>query len=334
MAIDLSRLKKKYEKLYTTGLPEVKKVSTKNIGLDYILSGGLPLGRITMIYGPSAAGKSTTCLSICKAFLDQGLDIAYVDAERTVSDGDFNRLGIAMDTVPILRPKHAEEAVEFISDVAELGASLVVVDSIPALEPKARLEKLEGDPAAAEMAIKARFYGGLQGLLIPLCESHDLTVLFVNQVRQSLSPYAPPVSIPGGSALKFMCTSLIELRSNGKLVEGTDRIKTTFTSVKNKVGPKGLSVDIEIGPNGLDNLSAFVSLLQRNDLITTKGSWAYFSEELAETLNLTDIKIGQGISSVAKFFAEPTNKSMYDFLYNKIISLSQTKLPDVEVIQD
>jgi protein RecA len=336
MALDLSKIKKKYDKLFTNGLPIVEKVSTQNVGLDYILSGGLPLGRLSMIYGPSSAGKSTTSLGICKAFIDQGYNVAYVDAERTVSDSDFKRLGIKMDDVPILRPQHAEQAIEFITDVAELGASLVVVDSIPALEPKARLEKLEGDPAAAEMAVKARFYAGLQGLLVPLCESHNMTVLFINQVRQSIGTYGHAVSVPGGSALKFMCTCMIELKGSTRLLEGSDRIKTNFVCTKNKVGPKGLSVEIEIGPEGLDSMSAFTSLLVKEKLIKTAGSVYSFTQEASELLKLSEdnLKIAVGMSRVRNFFSKEENKLLYDCLYGEIISRSQTRLPDVESIEE
>jgi recombination protein RecA len=50
--------------------------------LDYILSGGIPQGRIVEIYGPESSGKTSLGLSIMAEAQKKGLPVALIDAEH------------------------------------------------------------------------------------------------------------------------------------------------------------------------------------------------------------------------------------------------------------
>src|SRR5438105_110431 len=62
---------------------EVGSISTGSLALDIALGvGGIPRGRITEIYGPESAGKSTLAQHIMAEAQKAGGTAAYIDVEH------------------------------------------------------------------------------------------------------------------------------------------------------------------------------------------------------------------------------------------------------------
>ena len=60
-------------------------IPTGSIGLDLALGiGGIPRGRVTEIYGPESAGKTTLALHILAECQKAGGTAAFVDAEHAL----------------------------------------------------------------------------------------------------------------------------------------------------------------------------------------------------------------------------------------------------------
>ena len=53
----------------------VERIPTGSLGLDIALGGGLPVGRITEIYGPESSDKTTVALSVIACAQHAGLQI-------------------------------------------------------------------------------------------------------------------------------------------------------------------------------------------------------------------------------------------------------------------
>ena len=59
----LAAANKKYADKYTVGFTsDVAFLPTDNIGLEDIIGGGVPVGRLTQFYGKSQSGKTTAAL--------------------------------------------------------------------------------------------------------------------------------------------------------------------------------------------------------------------------------------------------------------------------------
>ena len=130
--------------------------STGSLGLDIALGiGGLPKGRIVEIYGPESSGKTTLALHVVAEAQKTGGTCAFVDAEHALDPVYAKKLGVNIDDLLISQPDAGEQALEIADTLVRSGAiSVLVVDSVAALVPRA---ELEGDMGDSHMGLQARF---------------------------------------------------------------------------------------------------------------------------------------------------------------------------------
>jgi recombination protein RecA len=123
--------------------------STGSLGLDIALGiGGLPKGRVIEIYGPESSGKTTLALQWSPKQKKGGI-CAFVDAEHALDPVYARKLGVDLDELLISQPDTGEQALEITDTLVRSGAvSVLVVDSVAALTPRAELEGEMGDSAA------------------------------------------------------------------------------------------------------------------------------------------------------------------------------------------
>jgi recombination protein RecA len=134
---------------------DIAAISTGSIGLDVALGiGGLPKGRVIEIYGPESSGKTTLALHVIAEEQRAGGICAFVDAEHALDPVYSKKLGVDIDELLISQPDTGEQALEITETLVRSGAvSVVVVDSVAALTPKAELEGEMGD---AQVGAQAR----------------------------------------------------------------------------------------------------------------------------------------------------------------------------------
>ncbi|MBH3284043.1 recombinase RecA, partial [Serratia marcescens] len=112
----------------------VERIPTGSLGLDIALGGGLPVGRITEIYGPESSGKTTVALSVIACAQRAGLQCAFIDAEHALDPRYAQQLGVDIGELLISHPDTGEQALEICDALVRSGAvGVVVVDSVAAL---------------------------------------------------------------------------------------------------------------------------------------------------------------------------------------------------------
>ncbi|MBT7669794.1 MAG: DNA recombination/repair protein RecA, partial [Bdellovibrionales bacterium] len=136
-------------------LAQVSAIPTGCLGLDLALGiGGIPEGRIVEIYGPESSGKTTLTLHIAAECQKKGGTVAFVDAEHALDTQYAARLGVNIPNLLISQPDCGEQALEITDMLVRSGAvSLLIVDSVAALTPRA---ELEGDMGDSHMGLQAR----------------------------------------------------------------------------------------------------------------------------------------------------------------------------------
>jgi len=78
----------------------VEAIPTGSISLDIALGvGGLPKGRVTEIYGPESAGKTTICLHVIAEAQKRGGTCAFVDMEHALDPAYARKLGVDVDNL-------------------------------------------------------------------------------------------------------------------------------------------------------------------------------------------------------------------------------------------
>ena len=288
-------------KLGTSGMNlDIQAISTGSLGLDVALGiGGLPKGRIVEIYGPESSGKTTLALHVVAEAQKTGGACAFVDAEHALDPVYAKKLGVNIDELLISQPDAGEQALEIADTLVRSGAiSVLVIDSVAALVPRA---ELEGDMGDSHMGLQARLMSQALRKLTSSISKSNCLVIFINQIRQKIGiMFGNPETTSGGNALKFYASVRLDIRRIGAIKDKDDIIgnQTRVKVVKNKVAPPFRTVEFDIMYGaGISKNGEIVDLGVSAEIIEKSGSWFSYNEQ----------RIGQGRENVKKFLAENTD---------------------------
>ena len=237
--------------------------------------GGYPRGRIIEIYGPESSGKTTLALHAIAEAQKKGGRAAFVDAEHSIDPIYARNLGVDIDELILSQPDCGEQALEIVEKLALSGAfDLIVVDSVAALIPQA---ELEGDMIDSTIGMQAKLMSKAMRKLAGVLNTHDCTVIFLNQLRDKVGVvYGNPETTTGGKALKYYASVRIDIRRAEAIGSGTSISGNTvkIKIVKNKVAPpfKQCMVDIIYG-KGISRTGEITDLGAQFGILKKIGSW-------------------------------------------------------------
>ena len=220
-----------------------KKIPFSAPSLNYATYGGVPRAALSVFYGVPSGGKTTSAVDVCKnaleifnkEYTDEIVDlekqvaegkkeakialkdlrdrgpkkILYVDIEHTFDKKWAAKLGIAYSSIDIMQTPNiaAEKILNSLIEIIETGeVGLIVLDSIPSLIPKAKLEKAIGERTVAALAgLMTDFTIQINQLLM----RYDCTMIYINQLRANMqNPFAD--NTPGGEAIKFYASLVLK----------------------------------------------------------------------------------------------------------------------------
>ena len=282
----------------------IEATSTGSIGLDIALGiGGLPKGRIIEVYGPESSGKTTLTLHCVAEEQKKGGVCAFVDAEHALDPLYAQKLGVNLDDLLISQPDTGEQALEITDTLVRSGAvSMVVIDSVAALTPRA---ELEGDMGDHQVGAQARLMSQAMRKLTGSISKSNCMVIFINQIRMKIGVmFGSPETTSGGNALKFYSSVRLDIRRIGALKDRDEIVgnSTRVKVVKNKVAPpfKQVEFDIMYG-EGISKMGELVDLGVKGGIVEKSGSWYSYGDE----------RIGQGREN-AKIYLHENSAMAYD----------------------
>ena len=284
-------------KLGSNQTMQVDAIPTGSMGLDLALGiGGVPKGRIVELYGPESSGKTTVALHIIAEAQKKGGEVAFVDVEHALDPQYAAALGVDVDNLLVSQPDSGEQALEIMEALVRSGAvDVVVLDSVAALTTKAEIDGNMGDSNVGQLA---RLMSQAMRKLTPLLSKTNCVAIFINQIREKIGVmYGNPETTPGGPALKFYASVIIDVRKGEAIKNGTEFIgsRTKIKIKKNKVAPpfKECEFDIIFG-KGISRTGEVLDLAVELDVIKKSGAWFSYDGQ----------KLGQGRDNAKKALEE------------------------------
>lgn len=262
---------------------KIETISTGILTLDKAIGGGVALGRFLELKGNPSSGKTTIILSIMvqaqKQFPEK--TVVYVDAEHALDLEWAAKLGIDMERFDYVEPDLAEDALDIVEKyLASNTASVIAIDSVPALVPGVEAEGEIGD---ANIGIQARLMAQAMRRLTRIGHRNKSTsIILVNQKRAQLQSRGgfqgfEQTKATGGMALPFYMTTQLEVAKISTLKEDDVEVgqQVQVHAKKHKVlGGPGARVVFEIrNDSGIDSAKEVLNLLVANGKIKKAGAW-------------------------------------------------------------
>ena len=271
----------------------IKTFSSGRSNLDSKLGGGYGVGKIVEIYAESGCGKTGLALEAIASMQATGGICAIIDAEHALNTEYCEQVGVDIDSLYISQPAYGEQAFEAIRALVNTGEiSLIVVDSVAAMIPKA---ELEGESGEAKIALQARMMSQGMKLITGAASDNKCTIIFINQLRKTIAMYGPSETTAGGKALKFYATQRLEIKNRGQIKQGEDIIgfKQQIKIVKNKVAaPFQVYAEDIIYGKGVDSTQGFVDALVYEEILLKAGAWyKYDGVNIAKGMKLLRIAL-------------------------------------------
>jgi recombination protein RecA len=280
--------------------------------LNYMLHGGIPIGRLIELYGDENGGKSLIALDAVANFQNSGdgRQALWVDAEQTFDKAWAIKNGVDVDDLLLYKPDEkqgAETIFETILTIAKTGeVGMIVIDSIGVLSSEKELDD--------KTTLADKQYGGIAipltkfaKQMIPLASQHKCTVIGINQERELInSPYGGKRTV-GGKGWKFDVSLRLAVKKgkyfNDKYADVTSSEespvghKVEVAMTKSKNGPSDrrngfFTLRYDIGIDYLYDVVDFA--MNKAEIIVKAGAWYSFPN---------GDKV-QGIDKVIKYLEE------------------------------
>jgi recombination protein RecA len=257
-------------------------IPTGCVTLDYIMGGGVPVGRMIEIFGDTSSGKTLLAEHIIAETQALGGVAAYLDSETAADEGVMENVGIDLDALIYSNPEIVEEVYEDFTALLEARQEAdpdqlmtIIWDSVAATSTKAEIEAVrKKGMGAATMGIHARLISQMCRIVNTEIARQRLAVVFINQTRSKIGVmFGDPDVTFGGKAIAYYSSVRVKMRHIRKLVYKPTKtvygIEVGVGVVKNKVGPPFGHCEIPILFDiGMDEPGAVLWWLKEYGLVT------------------------------------------------------------------
>ncbi|MDA8372155.1 MAG: intein-containing recombinase RecA [Nocardiopsaceae bacterium] len=264
--------------------PPIESIPTGAISLDIALGiGGIPRGRIVEVYGPESSGKTTVALHAVANAQKAGGIAAFIDAEHALDPEYAKKIGVNTDDLLLSQPDTGEQALEIADMLIRSGAvSILVIDSVAALVPRAEIEGEMGD---SHVGLQARLMSQALRKIAGALHQTGTTAVFINQLREKVGVmfgcmhYDTRVTLADGSQEKI--GEIVDQKMDVEVLSyDPDRDEVVPRRIVNWFdnGPTDAFLQFTVAKSGENGRARFAAT--PNHLIRTPGGWREAGELL------------------------------------------------------
>lgn len=235
--------------------PDYQRMPTNALGLDYILAGGIPLGRLIEFSGLQHSGKTTAACVVLAAYqrMFPNQTCVYIDVEHSLDLRFQARMtGLDLSKLYYMNP-NGQSGQQILDMIIEMQKSddvgMIVLDSLPALIPSAVLENDLTKDAGMRATMAKPLYPFCASMAAMVAAKNNL-FLMINQVRDDGKTFTgiQKYKEPCGAAPGYYSSIIIRFGTRkftlgddmdacgAKNGEGADGFRLHFKIMKNKCG--------------------------------------------------------------------------------------------------
>lgn len=198
---------------------KIERVPTGSLVIDRLTGGGFARGRHVLMYGDWTVGKSLLAYMTMVLAQERGEVCAVLDPEQVFNAAWFTELGGNVDDLLMPDVTNAMEMGNILRLMEQKsegmpGVDIVLVDSVASLLTREEQDYDWESEKDARTASLARY---MSLLLRQITMGNDDTLfIWTNQWRDKISHIPGLKSTPGGRALGFYASTMIELMQGEK----------------------------------------------------------------------------------------------------------------------
>ena len=199
-------------------------IDTGSKMLNAIISGsmyrGIPMGRVTLLAGESATGKSYICQKIVGNAQKMGLYTVVFDTENAIDAQMAISLGADPTKIKYFPAKSIEQVrnaiYALLKKVEELkleGKFLIVIDSLANILSEIETNRMEGDSTAADMGTIARAIKSLLKMCTVYGGQTGTTFVITNHIYDNPNEKYPDLvkCMSGGKACRYLPSVVVQM---------------------------------------------------------------------------------------------------------------------------
>lgn len=310
-------------------------IDTGSYVLNAIMSGklkegGVPSGRVTMLYGESQTGKSLFIQKILANAQKKGMIPVIFDTENAIEPEGAERLGLdasKVKHVPVFNVEQCRNSIhKFLTGVKEKGLEgkfIVALDSLGNLQSAMEASRIEKDSTSSDMGTRARAIKSLLQTCTQLSAITKTPIIITNHVYDNPGDMHPSLikNMSGGKSTIYLPSISVqisrkpvkedEIKSESGSTAALQRnyvgILLRALTAKNRFIKQYLQGEIYLSFNtGVDKYFGLLELATELGVIQQSGPTFTFNGE----------KLGY-----AKSFVND-----HEFWENKVIPLVQKKI--------
>ena len=311
-------------------------ISTGNYALNYLISGdfnkGIPLGKVTVLAGEPASGKSFIASgNIVKEAQKKGIFVILIDTENALDEKWLQDLDVDTSKEKILKLSLSlvDDVAKTISDFMKLYREenkddkenapkvLIVVDSLGMLLTPTDVDQFERGEMKGDLGRKAKSLTALVRNCVNMFGSWNVGLVATNHTYASQDMFNPDDKISGGQGFVYASSIVVAMKKlklkedeKGNKITEVRGIRAACKVMKTRFSKPFESVQVKIPyETGMDPYSGLVDLFEKKGILKQSGNRLKYTDATGkEHLEFRKSWIGDKLLMLMKDFDKLSTK--------------------------